>query len=151
MLVCTKSRVAVPSFLFTVGTVTGVIIPPLALLRLNSFLIGHYIGLEHGLHEGHALVAPKLLVELRGLSKLTCCCLEGLTIAVIAMAVQGVVSLVGTPVGFVTLAKLLTAALLRDSTSQAPRCLALWITLGFRPGCSSVLPFALSSPAASQT
>jgi hypothetical protein len=52
----------------------------LALLRPTSFL-SLYIGLKHGLHKGHALVAPKLLVGLLGLSSLTCCCLEGLTIA----------------------------------------------------------------------
>ncbi len=90
------------------------------------------------LHKSHALIAPKLLVGLLGLRGLTCCCLEWLTIAVIAMAAQGVVGLVGTAVNLATLAKLLTATLLRDSTSWAPRCLALWITLGFRPGCSSL-------------
>ncbi len=90
------------------------------------------------LHKSHALIAPKLLVGLLGLRGLTCCCLDGLTIAVIAMAVQGVVDLVGTAVDFAALAKLLTATLLRDSTRRAPRCLALWITLGFRPGCSSL-------------
>jgi hypothetical protein len=54
------------------------------------------------------------------------------------MAVQGVVGLVGTAVGLATLAKLLTATLLRDSTSWAPRGLALWVTLGFRLGCTSL-------------
>jgi hypothetical protein len=54
------------------------------------------------------------------------------------MAVQGVVGLVGTAVGFATLAKLLTVTFLRDSTSQAPRCLLLWIILVFRPCCSSL-------------
>jgi hypothetical protein len=86
----------------------------------------------------HALIAPKLLVELLGLRGLTCCCLEGLTIAVIAMAVQGVVDLVGTVMGLAILAKLLTAILLRDLTSWAPRCLSLGITLGFEPGCGSL-------------
>jgi hypothetical protein len=38
MLVYAKSCVAIPSFLFTVGTVTGVIIKLLALLRLTGFL-----------------------------------------------------------------------------------------------------------------
>ena len=75
------------------------------LLRLTSFL-SLYIGFEHGLHKGHALIAPKLLVGLLGLRGLTCCCLEGLTIAVIATAVQGVVGLVGAAMGFATLAKL---------------------------------------------
>jgi hypothetical protein len=47
--------------------------------------------------------------------------------------------LVGTAVGFAMLEKLLTATLLRDSTSRAPRCLALWVTLiGFRPGYISL-------------
>ncbi len=95
------------------------------LLRLTGFLIDLYIGLKHGLHKGHALIAPKFLMGFLGLSGLTCCCLEGLTIAVIAMAVQGVLGLVGTAMGFATLAKLLTAILLRDSTSRAPRCLLL--------------------------
>jgi hypothetical protein len=85
MLVYTKSHVAIPSFLFTVKTVTGVIIAHLALLRHTSFLIGLYMGLEHGLHNGHTLIAPKFLLGLLGLSGLTCCCLEGLTVAVIAM------------------------------------------------------------------
>jgi hypothetical protein len=138
MLVYTKSRVAVPSFLFTVGTVTGVIVTLLALLRLTSFLLAFLISLEHGLHEGHAFVAPRLLEGLLGLRGLTCCCLEGLAIAVIAMAVQGVMGLVGTTVGLATLAKLLTATLLRDLTSRAPRRLELWVTLGFRLGCTSL-------------
>ncbi len=84
------------------------------------------------------LIAPKLLVGRLGLSRLSCCCLEGLTIAVMATAVQGVVGLVGTAMGFATLAKPLTAILIRDWTSWAPRPLLLWITLGFRPGCSSL-------------
>jgi hypothetical protein len=111
---------------------------PLALFRLTGFLLLFCISLEHGLHKSHALVAPKLLVGLLGLKGLTCCCLKGLTIAVIVMAVQGVAGLVGTTMGLATLAKLLTAAFLRDLTSRAPRCLALLITLGFRPGCSSL-------------
>jgi hypothetical protein len=110
----------------------------LRFLDLPAFFLAFCISLEHVLHKSHALIAPKLLVELLGLKGFTCCCLEGLTIAVIGMAVQGVVGLVGTAVGFATLAKLLTATLLRDSTSWAPRqCLALWITLSFRPGCNS--------------
>jgi hypothetical protein len=121
MLVYTKSHVAVPSFLFTVGTVTGVIVVLLALFCLAGFLLAFRISLEHGLHEGHAFITPKLLVGLLGLRGLTCCCLEGLTITVIATTVQGVVSLVGTATGFATLSKLLTATLLRDLTSRAPR------------------------------
>jgi hypothetical protein len=138
MHVYTKSRVAVPSFLFTVRTVTGVIIALLALLRLTGFLLALCISLKHVLNKSHALIAPKLLVGLLGLRGLTCCCLEGLTIAVIATAVQGVVGLVRTTVGFARLAKHLTATLLRDSTIQAPRRLAHRITLGFEPGCSSL-------------
>jgi hypothetical protein len=46
--------------------------------------------------------------------------------------------MVGTTVGFAMLAKLLIATLRMDSTSWAPRCLLLGITLGFRPGCSSL-------------
>ncbi len=127
-----------PSFLFTVGTVTGVIVTFLTFLRLTGFFLAFHISLEHGLHEGHALIAPRLLVGLLGLRGLTCCCLEGLTIAVIATAVKGVVGCEGTAVGLAMLAKLLTATLLRDSTSWAPRCLALWVTFGFGWGCTSL-------------
>jgi hypothetical protein len=76
------------------------------------------------------LLPPNLFVGLLGLRGLISCCREGLTIPVIATAVQGVVELVGTAMGFATLAKLLTASLLRDSTSRPPRCLPLGITLG---------------------
>jgi hypothetical protein len=138
MLVYTKSLVAVPSFLFTIETVTGVIVVLLALLRLTGILLAFCISLKHGLHEGHALITPRLLLGLLGLRGLTCCCLEGLTIAVIATEVQGVVGLVGTAMGLAKLAKLLTATLLRDSTSRATRLLALWVTLGFRLGCTSL-------------
>ncbi len=96
------------------------------------------MSLEHGLHEGHALIAPRLLVGLHGLRGLTCCCLEGLIVAVIAMAVKGVVGLVGTAVGLATLAKLLTATLFRESTSRAPRCLVLRVTLNFGSGGTSL-------------
>jgi hypothetical protein len=98
-LVYTNSRGAVSSFLFTVGTVTGVIIALLLLLRLTGFLLALCISLEHVLHKSHALIASKLLVGLLGLRGLTCCYLKGRTIAAIAMAVQGIVSLVGTAVG----------------------------------------------------
>ncbi len=139
MLVYTKSCVAVPSSLFTVRTVTGVKVTFLMFLRLTGFLLVFCICLKHGLHEGHALIAPRLLVlGLLGLRGLTCCYLEGLTIAVIAMAVQGFVGLEGTTVGFATLAELLTATLLRDSTSWAPRRLVLRSTLGFRWGCTAL-------------
>jgi hypothetical protein len=72
-------------------------------LRLTGFLLAFYISLEHGLHEGHALIAPRLLVGLLGLRGLTCCCLEGLTIAVIATAVQGVVHHEGSAMGLALL------------------------------------------------
>jgi hypothetical protein len=108
------------------------------LLRLTGFLLAFHISLEHGLHKRHALITLKLLIGLLGLRGLTCCCLKGFTFAVIAIAVQGVVGLVGTAVGLTTLAKLLTATLLRDLTSQTPRSLALWVTLGFRSGCTSL-------------
>jgi hypothetical protein len=109
----------------------------LTFLRLISFLLDFYISLEHGLHEGHTLIAPRLLVGLLGLRGLTCCCLEGLTIAVIATAVQGVVRCEGSAMGLALLAKLLTATLLRDSTSWAPRCLA-WVTFGLGWGCTAL-------------
>jgi hypothetical protein len=132
MLVYTKSRVAVPSFLFTVGAVTGVIVMFLTFLRLTGFPLAFYISLDHGLHEGHALIASRLLVGLLGHIGLICCFLKGLSIAIIAMGVQGVVGLEWMAMGFATLAELLTATLLRDSTSRALRCLALWVTLSFR-------------------
>jgi hypothetical protein len=138
MLDYTKSRVAIPSFLFTVRTIIEVIVKLLAPLKLTSFLLAFCISLKHGLHEGHAIIAPRLLVGLLGLRGLTCCCLEGLTIAVIAMAVQGVVGLVGTTMCLATLAKLLTATLLINLTSQPPRRFELQVTLGFGSGCTSL-------------
>jgi hypothetical protein len=138
MLVYIYPRVAVPSFLFTIGTVTGVTVTFLTFIRLTGFLLAFYISLEHRLHEGHALIAPRLFVGLLGLRGLTCCCLKGLTVVVIAMAVQGVVGCEGTPMGFATLAKLLTGTLLRDSTSRAPRRLALRVTFGFGWGCTAL-------------
>jgi hypothetical protein len=141
MPVYTESRVDVPSFLFAVRTVTEVVVTFFTFLRLTGFLLAFHISLKHGLHEGHALIAPRLLlVGLLGLRGLTCCCREGPTIAVIATAVQGVMGLEGTAVGLATLAKLLPVTLLRDSTSWAPRCLALQVTLGFGWGCIA-LPF----------
>jgi hypothetical protein len=111
-------------------------------LRLTSFLLAFRISLEHGLHEGHILVAPRLLVGLLGLRGLTCCSLEGLAIAVIAMAVQGAMCCERTTMGLALLAKLLTATLLRDSTSRPPGRFALWVALGFGWGCTP-LPFCL--------
>ncbi len=110
----------------------------LTFLRLTGFLLAFYISLEHGLHEGHALIAPRLLVGLLGLRGLTCYCLKGLTIAVIAMAVQGVVHCEGSTMGIALLADFLTAPLLRDSTSRAPRRLAFWVTFGLRWGCTAL-------------
>ncbi len=88
------------------------------------------------------LLPPNFLSGFFGLRGLTCCRLEGLTIAAIMLAVQGVAGVVGTAMGFATLAKLLTATLLRGSTSRAPGHLARWITLGLGPGCTR-LPFCL--------
>jgi hypothetical protein len=96
------------------------------------------ISLEHGLHEGHILVAPKLLVELLGLSRLTCRSLKGLTVAVIATTVQDVMHRERTAMGLALLAKLLTATLLRDSTSGSPGHFALRVTLGFGWGCTTL-------------
>jgi hypothetical protein len=112
MLVYIQLRVTVPSFLFTIGTVTGVVVTFLRLLRLTGFLLAFYISLECGLHEDYALIAPRLLVELLGLRGVTCCCLEELTIAVIATAVQGVVRCEGSAMGLTPLAKLLTTPFL---------------------------------------
>jgi hypothetical protein len=70
MLVYTKTHVAGPSYLITVGTSTRVIGVLLALLGLSSFL-SLYIALKQGLHEGHTLIAPKLLVGFFGLRGLT--------------------------------------------------------------------------------
>ncbi len=66
MLVYTKTRVVTLSFLFTGGTATRVMVTLLLLLGLTS-LLSFYIGLKHGLHKGHALIAPKLFVWLLGL------------------------------------------------------------------------------------
>ncbi len=107
-------------------------------LRLTSFLLAFYISLEHGLHKCHALIAPRLLVGLLRLRGLTCYCLKGLTIAVIATAVQGVVGCEGSTMGLALLAKLLSATFLRDSTSRAPGRLALWVSLGLRWGCTAL-------------
>ncbi len=107
-------------------------------LRLTGFFLAFYISLKHGLHEDHALIAPRLLVGLLGLRGLTCCCLKGLIIAVIVMAVQGVMGREGSNKGLAPLAKLLTATLLRDLTSWAPRHLALWVTFGIGWGYTAL-------------
>jgi hypothetical protein len=106
--------------------------------RLTGYLLAFYLSLEHELHEDHALIAPRLLIGLLGLRGLTCYSLKGLTIAVIATAVQGVVRREGSTMGLAPLAKLLTATLLRDSTSRAPRRLALWVTFGLGWGCTAL-------------
>jgi hypothetical protein len=111
MLVYTKTHVVTPNFLFTVGAVTRVILIFPMFCRLTSFL-GSCISFKHGLHKGHTLIAPKLLVGLHGLGGLTCGRPMGLTIFVIAMAVTSIARLVGAAVGFSMLAKLLTAAFL---------------------------------------
>ncbi len=54
------------------------------------------------------------------------------------MAVQGVVCREGYTMGLAPLAKLLTATLLRDSTSRAPRSLAVWVTFGLGWGCTAL-------------
>jgi hypothetical protein len=77
MLVYTKTHAVAPNFLFTGGTVTRVIVMLPTFLRHTSFL-SLYIGHENGLHEGHTLFAPKLLLGLLGLKGLTCFCCEGL-------------------------------------------------------------------------
>jgi hypothetical protein len=110
----------------------------LTFLRPTGFLLAFYISLEHGLHKCHAFIAPRLLVGLLGLRGLTCCCLEGPTIAVIAMAVQGVVRPEGSTMGLAPLKKLLSATFLRDSTSRAHGCLALWVSLGLGWGCTAL-------------
>jgi hypothetical protein len=142
MLVYIKSRVAVPSFLFAVGTVTGVVVTFLTFLRLTGFLLAFHISLEHGMLEDHALIAPRLLVGLLWLRGLTCFCLEGLTIAVIATAVQGVVGREGTAIGLAMVARLLTATLLGASTSWAPRALRFGLPLA-SDGAVPPFPFAL--------
>jgi hypothetical protein len=78
---------------------TRLIVALLALLRLTGFLLAFHISLEQGLLKGHAFIGLKLPVGLLGLRGLTCCCLKGLTIAVIATAVQGVVGLVENTMG----------------------------------------------------
>jgi hypothetical protein len=92
----------------------------LMFLRLTGFFLAFHISLEHGLHEGHILVAPKFLVGLLGLSGFSCYSLEGLAVAVIATTVQGVMRRERAAMGLASLAKLLTATLLGDSTSGSP-------------------------------
>ncbi len=90
-----------------------------AFFGLKSFL-GFHINLEHGLHEGHTLIAPKLLVGLLGLGGLTCGCTKSLTILVIAAAVTSIMPLVVAAVGFAMLAKLLLCAFLGTQSLKPP-------------------------------
>jgi hypothetical protein len=113
------------------------------LLRLTGFFLAFGMSLEHGLHKGHALIAPRLLLGLLGIRGLTCCFLEGLTITVIAMAVQGVVGLVGTTVDLATLAKLLTVTFLGTQPVWPPDALRFGLLLA-SDRVVPALPFALS-------
>jgi hypothetical protein len=140
MLAHIKSRVAVPSFLFAVGTVTGVVVASLRFLRLTGLLL--HISLKHGLHEGHALIAPRLLVGLLRLRGLTFCCLEGLTIVVIVMAVQGVVGLEGTAMGLATLANFSLQPYLGTRPVGPPDALRFGLPLAL-DGAVPPFPFAL--------
>jgi hypothetical protein len=113
MLFYDDSHVVAPSFPFTVGTTTTVILMLLAYLGLTS-IHGFCISLKPGLHEGHLLLAPILLVGLLSIRWSSHGSAMGLTILVIAMTVTHVVHLIGTAVSLATLAKLLTLCLLRD-------------------------------------
>jgi hypothetical protein len=73
----------------------------------------------------HLLIAPILLVGLLCIGGLTCGSAKGLTILVVLATLVGIVCLVGAVVSLATLAKLLTASLLRDSIRRAPRRLFL--------------------------
>ncbi len=109
-------------------------------MRLHSVAVNQEIypyATPEAMDEGHALIDPRLLVGLFGLRGLTSCCLGGLTIVVIAMAALDVVCREGSAMGLAPLAKLLTATLLRDSTSRAPRCLVLWVTFRLGWGCTA--------------
>jgi hypothetical protein len=100
----------------------------LTFLRLTSFLI-LYIGLRYGLHEGHTLIAPNFFVGLLGNRGLTCCCREGLTIAIIATAVQGVAGLVRAAVGFAMKANLLPVNFLGTQSLEPPDAFLLGLLL----------------------
>ena len=113
------------------------IFPP----KQTSFLLD--LSVLHGLHKGHALIAPKLLVGLLGLRGLTCCCLKGLTIAVKAMAVQGVVVLVGTTVGLAMLANFSLQPFLGTRPVGPPDALHVGLLLASNQAVLA-LPFALS-------
>jgi hypothetical protein len=107
-------------------------------LRLTGFLLAFCISLKQGLEKGHILVAPRLLVGLLGLRGHTCCSLKELAVAVIATTAQGVMCCERTAMGLELLAKLLTATLLRDSTSRSPGRFALRVTLDFSWGCTAL-------------
>jgi hypothetical protein len=107
-------------------------------LRLTGFFLALCISLEHGLHEGHILVAPKFLLGLLGLSELTCYSLKGLAVAVIATTVQGIVRRERTAMGLASLAKLFTATFLWDSTSRPSGHFALGVALRLGRGCTTL-------------
>jgi hypothetical protein len=114
----------------------------LTLLGLTSFL-SLKIGLNHGLHKGHTPVAPKLFVGLLGLRGLTCCCHKGLTIAIIAMAVHGVVGMVEVTMGFATLTNFSLQAFLGTQPLEPPDTFLLELLLA-SGWAAVVLSFALS-------
>ncbi len=113
----------------------------LLFLRLTGFLLAFHIGLEHGLHEGHALIPPRLLVGLLGLRGLTCCCLKGLTIAVIATIVQGVAGCEGTAMGLATLANFTLRPFLGTQPVGPPDALRFGLPL---VSDGAVLPFSFA-------
>ncbi len=124
------------------GTVTGVVVMFLTFLRLTGFLLAFHISLEHGLHEGHALIAPRLLVGLLGLRGLTCCCLKGLTIALIATAVQGVVGHEGTAMSLAMLQNFSLRPFLGTLPVGPPDALCFGLPLA-SDGAVLPFPFAL--------
>ncbi len=79
------------------------------------------------------LVLTQYQLHLLGLRELTCCCLKGLTISIIAAAGQGVMGRVGTAVGLAPLAKLLTWPFLGTQPVGPPYALRLvysWLWIG---------------------
>ncbi len=112
----------------------------LMFLRLTIFFLAFCISLEHGLKEGHTLIVPRLLVGLLGLRGLTCCSLKGLAVVVITTTVLGVMLMrrERTTMGLASLAKLLAATILSDSTNWSPGRFALRVTLGPGWGCTTL-------------
>ncbi len=137
-----KSCVIAPSFLFTVGIATRVILMIFAFLGLTGFL-GFCISLNHGLHEGHTLIAPKFLLELLRFWWLSHGSAKGFTIFVMAMAVTRVMHLIGAAMGFATLANLSLRAFLETQSLESLDAFVLGLLLVL--GWAAVsLPFALS-------